>query len=102
MRNLPRFSIFKPPSRYKRYNYIPQFYDPEKEEREKKLKELQANESILPSEINGKRIDFRAAGKFTQDYRRQRKQSNMRLLLILGILVLAFYYLYINYFETVL
>jgi hypothetical protein len=41
-----KFSIFTPPSKYKRFEYTPQFYDPEKEAREKRLKQLEAEEDI--------------------------------------------------------
>lgn len=100
MRQLPKFSIFRPPSKYKRFNYVPQFYDAEQEEREKKRKQLQADETMLPSDFEGKRINLRAASKFTKDYKEARRKSNIRLMIILGILIMGAYYLYrTNFIE---
>ncbi|MBK6950507.1 MAG: hypothetical protein IPH24_00255 [Crocinitomicaceae bacterium] len=92
-----KFSIFTPPSKYKRFEYTPQFYDPEKEAREKRLKQLEAEEDIKAIQKGEKPISFRHGSRHVVDYKTQMRKSNIRLVIILGIVILIVYYL----FQTV-
>jgi len=77
-------SFFKLP-KAKSYNYIPVFYDPEKEEFEKRKQQTRQN---IETE---QRISFRKNRK----EHKETKKSNIRLIvIILALTFLAIYFLY--------
>ncbi len=82
------FSLPKP----KKFNYIPRYYDPEKEEREKRRSELRA----MRGESDGDYIDEKDGKKRTIRFRKQRTRnnSNMRVLIILAALLLLTYFMF--------
>lgn len=89
---IPRF--FKLP-KYNEFNYIPRYYDPEKEARQERLKKLKQekgefDDSEYTPLIKGQMRRFHRSAK------REKKVSNLRLLVILILLFLAFYYLLFN------
>jgi len=86
---IPRF--FKLP-KYNEFNYIPRYYDPQKEAREERLKKIK-QEAGVSDDIN---YTPNIKGQFRRFHRaakREKKVSNLRLLIILIFLFLAFYYL---------
>jgi cytochrome c-type biogenesis protein CcmH/NrfG len=93
--NWNRFSLFKLPNKHRRFEYIPRYYDPRKEELEKKVKAAQKK----PGEEDGQRreISFRqqTADKWgNTEFKMQAMRSNIRLIVIFIIVLIAFYYLY--------
>lgn len=89
-----KFSIFRPPSQYKRFEYTPQFYDPEKEARDKRMKQLAAADDMEAIRKGEKPISFRHGSRRGGDYKSQLLKSNLRLFLILGAIILVLYYLF--------
>lgn len=89
---LPRF--FKPPSHYV-FDYKPLYYDPRKEEREKKEKEYKKELGIEETEEEYK-PDIKGQFKSRIHYKRHvRQTSNLRLILLLvfiGVVAYMFFY----------
>ena len=95
---LSRFSLFKLPNKYKRFDYAPRHYDPLQEEREKRSKQLEAEREIDVNQGSGKSISFRSPLRENRsEYKNQALQSNIRVLLILGVLLVVGYYLFQRY-----
>ena len=90
--NFNKFSIFRLPNKYKRFDYTPRYYDPEKEARDKRRKELSAA-AEFEDELGGKkRISFRDGQQMKSNLSQQQRASNIRLLVILiGLLALVYY-----------
>lgn len=90
-----RFSLFKLPNKHRRFEYVPRYYDPRKEELEKKIKAAQA---VSEDGAHVRReISFRqqAADKWgNNEFKTQAMRSNVRLVVIFIIVLIAFYYLY--------
>ena len=92
-------SIFKitEHNRYKRFEYKPRTFDEQKENIEKRRLQIEkevAREKRL-SEDGELYLRERINDTWSRrETRRQKKRSNIRLLLILGILVLIIYYIY--------
>lgn len=87
-----RFNVFKTPL-HRKYDYIPRYYNPDKEEMENKLKRarLLADDSIEGTKA---RISSQMKrGKRSKEFKAERKKammrSNMLLLFILGILLVG-------------
>lgn len=86
-------NLFRTP-KHRKYDYIPRYYNPEKEEREARLKkaELMADDSIegMKSRISSK---MKHGGGGMKEYESQRRKalrrSNMLLLAIIIILSFA-------------
>lgn len=100
--NWNRFSIFKLPNQYKRFDYTPRYYDPKKEEREKRFRQIDAENVASEDEFPRREISFRN-GNGRHDYRAQTRKSMIRLVLILGVLLYLVYYLYryAGFFDAV-
>ena len=86
---IPRF--FKLP-KYNEFNYIPRYYNPEKEAREERLKKIkqelgQSDDINYVPNIKGKIRSYRRSAA------KEKRVSNLRLLIIFIFLMLAFYYL---------
>jgi len=92
--NFSKFSVFRLPNNYKRFEYTPRYYDADKEAREKKLNKLRADREILEDEEPEKRISFRQNNRAGSIRKTQTLKSNLRLVMILGALVIILYYLY--------
>ncbi|MGC9331182.1 MAG: hypothetical protein ACP5DZ_04805 [Bacteroidales bacterium] len=86
-------SFFKLPS-YSVFNYQPRFYDPEKERREKRRRQLrmeQGKDIDLPP---GATVEDRIRGKMKYKIppvKKAKRRSNLRLLGILAMLLLLVY-----------
>ena len=87
---VPRF--IKLPS-HKRFEYTPRYWDPEKEERDERIRQIKAEMGIeIPSDPNRstiKRGSFRQAHQKTKV--RASRSSNIRLIVILAALLLIAY-----------
>ena len=90
---VPRF--IKLPS-YKRFEYTPRHWDPEKEERDERIRQIKAEMGIVfPSDPNRttiKRGSFRQAHRKTKV--RASRSSNIRLAVILIALLLIAYLIF--------
>jgi hypothetical protein len=87
---IPR--LFKLPE-HKKFTYRPLFYDPEKEEREERMRELKAEQGIGPEGDFKSRIQ---RGSMRNYYRKEKaaaRQSNIRLILIVVFLLVMTYFL---------
>lgn len=95
--NWNRMSLFKLPNRHKRFEYIPRYYDPRKEELNKKIEQA---ENAVDQEGNYQRkISFRqkTADKWgNPEFKRQTMRSNLRLIVIFAIVLMATYFLFIG------
>ena len=93
--NWNRMSLFKLPNRHKKFEYIPRYYDPRKEEIKRKI---EAAEKSADGNQNYKReISFRehTADRWgNPDYKKKSMQSNIRLIVIFGIVLFACYILF--------
>lgn len=86
-------NLFRTP-KHRKYDYIPRYYDPEKEEREERIRkaELMADDSIegMKSRISSK---MKYGGSGMKEYESHRKKalrrSNFTLLAIIIILIFA-------------
>ena len=89
---VPRF--IKLPS-YKRFNYTPRYWDPEKEERESRIRMIKHEMGIdMPSDplrTTIKRGSFRQVRQKTKV--KAGISSNIRLLIILAVLFLLAYFI---------
>jgi DNA mismatch repair protein MutH len=80
----------------KRFNYSPLYWDPEKEEREERIKRIKHEMGIdIPGDPNRTTI---TRGSFRQAKQKARvkasRSSNIRLLVILAVLLLLAYLLF--------
>lgn len=92
---IPRF--IKLPG-YKQFNYSPRYWDPEKEEREARIRQIKAEMGVTigsdPNRTTIKRGSFRQA-KMKAKVKASRN-SNIRLVVILAVLFLLAYLLFFN------
>ena len=92
---IPRF--IKLPG-HKRFNYSPRYWDPEKEEREERIRRIKAEMGYeVPSDPNRstiKRGSFRQARQ--QAKIRSTRSSNIRLVIILAVLLMLAYFLFLS------
>jgi hypothetical protein len=90
---IPRF--IKLPS-YKRFEYSPRYWDPEKEKREERIRQIKQEMGIeLPSDPNRttiKRGSFRQVRQKTNI--RASRNSNIRLVIILAVLLFLAYIIF--------
>lgn len=94
-----RLSLFKLPNRHKRFEYVPRYYNPEKEELERKIARAKAEAALNGSRDNGREIEFRSKfeGKWGgSEVKSAAIRSNIRLLVIFAILIIVFYYIFIG------
>ncbi|MBR9921992.1 MAG: hypothetical protein GYB31_14220 [Bacteroidetes bacterium] len=92
-------NIFRTP-KPQRYNYVPRYYNPEKEDLDKRLNRIE-NGKKDPVDGVKSRLEggfMRRSGGYNPNASRMRSgsifRSNIRLILVLGaILVLAYYFL---------
>ncbi len=96
--NWNRFSLFKLPSRHKRFDYVPRYYDAEREELKKKIKAAERLNGNGDDQNFEREIRFKnkVENKWgNSDYKAQSMRSNVRLIVILGIVFIVFYYVFI-------
>ena len=90
---IPRF--IKLPT-YKRFEYSPRYWDPEKEEREERIRQIKQEMGIdIPSDPNRTTIK---RGSFRQVHRntkiRASRSTNIRLVIILAVLLFLAYLIF--------
>ncbi len=93
MMGIPRF--IKLP-RHKTFNYSPRYWDPEKEEREERIRRIKQEMGIDvpsdPTRTTIRRGSFRQASQKAKV--KATRGSNMRLMIILAVLFLLAYLLF--------
>lgn len=89
--NIPRF--FKIPS-HRQFNYQPLYFDPEKEEREQRNKDIKKELGIKEEgEAYSPGIRRGAMKSYFKANKRSTRNSNLRLVLIVFFLLFVAYYL---------
>ena len=90
---IPRF--IKLPS-YKRFEYTPRYWDPEKEAREERIRQIKQEMGIeLPSGHNRTTIRRGSIRQVRQNAKvKASRSSNIRLLIILAVLFLLAYLIF--------
>lgn len=92
-----KFSIFKLPNKHKRFEFTPRYYDPRKEAMDKKVAEIEHEQSGISAEGKRREISFKAKADDrwgNSGYKTASMRQNLRLLLILGMLVVVVYYIF--------
>ena len=91
------FRVFRLPQ-HSRYNYIPRYYDPDKEAFEDRMKKLKMQQEDSPEAMKSRITDGLRRGRGDRSYRKRSiLRSNLIVLgtiVILGILAILF----INYY----
>ncbi|MDR0725155.1 MAG: hypothetical protein LBF59_03990 [Prevotellaceae bacterium] len=88
-----RFSFFKIPQ-HKRFEYTPRIWNPEKEEREERLKRVREELGIIDNTSDGKPYIPNIRGSFRREYeqnKKSKKQFNyntIRSYIIIGTILL--------------
>lgn len=98
------FNFFKTP-RHQRYNYIPRYWDPEKEEREARMKELDRIKDKDDIEGMKARISsgLKRKSRISSSYRKkQMMRSNLILFAVIVFLLIASYVIIAYYLPTIL
>ncbi|MDG1915224.1 MAG: hypothetical protein P8I55_11630 [Crocinitomix sp.] len=96
--NWNKFGLFKLPNRHRRFDYVPRYYNAEKEELQAKIDQAKKENTVDDEGKFAREIKFKAQMEDKwggSDYKAQRRQSNMRLIIILGIIIVAFYYIFV-------
>ncbi len=91
--NWSQLSVFKMPSKYRRYSFQPRYYDERKEALKKKIE----REARLADSPSLRDIKFKEELEQTwgnTDRKSQVLKSNLRLLVILIIIMCAVYYVF--------
>ena len=92
---IPRFIKLQS---HKRFEYSPRYWDPEKEEREERIRQIKQEMGIevpgSPNRTTIKRGSFRQAHQKTRV--KATRSSNIRLLIILAILLFLAYLLFLR------
>ncbi len=96
-----RLNLFRTPG-HLRFQYVPQHYDPDKEDLEKRVK---AAKQDKPKDL--KNSKSRIANSYRSRYqkhrnisRRANRQSNVRILIILALLIVIAYYFLIQFLPA--
>lgn len=82
--------------RHKQFEYKPRYWDPEKEEREERIKEIKREMGIEVPSVPGRTTIRR--GSFRQRQKQKVKAtraSNIRLIVILAVLFIIFYLIFL-------
>lgn len=95
-----RITFFKIPQ-HRKFRYDPIYFNPEKEEREERLRRIKKEMGVEAEEQSDEsgykeRIRGGMRGRIKSHFevgRSERKKSNLRLVIILILLMAAFYYL---------
>jgi hypothetical protein len=94
-----RISLFKLPKAYRRFDYTPRYYDARKEALNAKIAQFERENNKEESDQFKREITFKSTAEDTwghADYKSQAMRSNIRLLIILGVILAVFYYLFIG------
>jgi len=98
--NWNRFNLFKLPNRHRRFDYIPRYYDERKETIQKKIRQAEIEHAKGQATDSERIINFREEMRDnwhnSDEIKTQRIRSNIRLIVILGIIIIAFYYIFIG------
>jgi hypothetical protein len=99
--SLPRF--FKQP-KHQRFDYIPRFYDPDKEdlERKKKIYNSEHNEKDAMKSRISQGLRRKAAYQAGDSYKKQNRKIGYLRLLILAILILLIFVFMQSYLPQIL
>jgi hypothetical protein len=97
-----RLNLFRTPG-HLRFQYVPQHYDPDKEDLEKRVKAAKSEKAV-----DMKQSKSRIAQSYKSRYqkhrnisRRANKQSNIRLLVILALLIGLTYFMFIQFLPAI-
>jgi hypothetical protein len=89
-----RFSFFKIPQ-HKRFEYTPRIWDPAKEEREERIKQIRKELGIIDNTSDGKPYVPNIKGSFRKEYEQNRKgkpkivySDKIRSYIIIGTILL--------------
>ena len=98
--NWNKYSIFKLPNKHRRFEYVPRYYDPRKEELRKKIKraEAEANPDKNKEDVR-REISFRertADSWGNSQFKSDMMRANVRLIVIFAACLIAFYFIYQN------
>jgi len=88
-------SVFKMPSKYRKYSFQPRYYDERKESLKRKLE----REEKINSTVSEREIKFQSQLEETWGNTERKSQilkSNIRLLVILLIILASAYYVFIG------
>jgi len=101
------FLSFGKRPKHRSFDYIPRYYDPEKEEMQERLKRYKRSENQSDGN-NAELAKQRIRGGFRRNSRASseatkiaNKKSNMRLLMIIATLLLITYYFINNYLPKI-
>ena len=93
--NWSRMSVFKMPSKYRKYNFQPRYYDERKESLKRKLE----REASINSSVSEREIKFQSQLEETWGNTERKSQilkSNIRLLVILILITAGAYYVFMG------
>ena len=99
------FKLFKAP-KHQRYRYIPRHWDPEKEELEKRLKEVEGRKENSPEQMKA-RISSklkRRGGRYEESKELKRKalrSYNIRMILMLVFILWLSYVVIVKYLPRI-
>ncbi len=88
--------------KHKEFNFTPRYYNEDKERLEQRYNEIANEQGVTTNrdkQIVRRQISFREKVNDSwkmANHSRQNKFSNLRLLVILGVLIAAFYFIYLN------
>lgn len=88
--NIPR--LFKLPQ-HRKFTYRPFYYDPEKEEREARLRDLKIEAGIKPEGPYKSHLQRGSMRSYFKRGEVAQKQSNFRLILIIAVLLFVAYFI---------
>jgi len=94
-----RISLFKLPKGYRRFDYTPRYYDARKEALNQKIAQFERENNKEESDQFRREITFKSTAEDQwghADYKSQALRSNVRLLIILGVILAVFYYLFLG------
>ena len=98
-------SLFGKRTKNKRFDYIPRFYDPDKEALEERLKQYDESEKGNPELVKQRiKSGFKYRGrKVDSAFRnKQVKRSNMILLMVLAVLIFLTYIFIVEYLPRIM
>ena len=92
---MSRLPTFFNQSKYKRFHYSPRYYDEQKEDLEQRVRQIEAEMGIDHGKAYVPKIRKGQMGSYVNKYRkRQSRQSNLRLFVIILILSLGAWLLF--------
>ncbi len=88
---------------YRRFDLKPRYWDPQKEEREKRERRIKAELNIQSEDYSEIRTKFRANyNKLKTQRKKTRGSYVLRLFMILMLLLLMAYYLFSKYADRII